>query len=106
MKTAQQKGFGTMNFYKQTASYTMPANPAYADSFIKITATAKNGEVSPFFCQLAFDGTEDLVASGLVADSTHIEWTFYYYSLNAHTFTFEATGTSDFTLTATKGTAQ
>lgn len=103
LKTAQQRAFGTMNFYKQSVSYTHPANPSYANSFITITATADLGEVAPFFCQLSFSGTQDLIASSLTTSSTSIKWIYYYNSTSATTFTFTAIATSSFTLTAQQG---
>ena len=103
LKTAQPKGFGAMNFYKKSVNYTSPASPSYADSFITITATAAAGEVAPFFCQLAFSGTQDLVAMGLTTTSTSIKWLYYYNNVSATNFTFTSIATSDFTLTVQRG---
>lgn len=103
LKTAQQRVFGSMNFYKQSVSYTHPASPSYEDSFITITATAAAGEVAPFFCQLAFSGTEDLVATSMTATSTSIKWIFYFNDVSATDFVFTGIATSNFTITAEQG---
>lgn len=103
LKTAQQRVFGSMNFYKKSVSYTHPASPSFANSFITITATAAAGEVAPFFCQLAFSGTQDLVSESLTASATSIKWVYYYNSISATSFTFTGIATSDFTLTVQQG---
>jgi len=103
IKTAARKAFGTLNFYEKTASYQSPASPSYDDSFFTIVATAKAGEVAPFFCQLAFGGTEDLIAENMVPSDTSITWTFYYNSIEGALLNFRAIATSDFDLTVRAG---
>lgn len=103
LKTACQHAFGTMNFYKRSVIYTQPGNQSYANSFITITATAKSGEVAPFFCQLAFSGTQDLIATSLTTSSTSIKWVYYYNPASATTLTFTGIATSDFTINAQQG---
>ena len=99
LKTAQERGLGTMNFYRNSAdlSYS-PGSPLY----IVITATAKAGEIAPFFCELFFNTTEDLIIDQLTTTDTSVQWRYYYNSLSYQSFTFTVISTSDCTVTVTQ----
>lgn len=100
LKTAQERGLGTMNFYRNSVNLSYaPGSPLY----ITVTATAKAGEIAPFFCQLFFNTTEDLIMDQLTTSDTSVAWRFYYNSLSSQSFTFTVISTSDCTVTATQG---
>lgn len=99
LKTAQKKGFGSLNFYKKSVNYTHQPS----QQFLHIEATAKAGETTPFFAQLSFSGTEDLIAQALDASGSRIRWSFFFYNVSAVNFTFTVISTSDFMLTAGSG---
>ena len=99
LKTAQRKGFGVLNFYKKSVNYTHHTGQTY----LHIQATAKAGETTPFFAELSFSGTEDLVAENLIAGGSSIRWVYYFNNIGDVNFTFTVISTSDFTLSAGAG---
>lgn len=90
LKTAHKRGLGLIDFYRKTASWTVTdQTPA------RITAIAKDGAVTPFFCQLsasipkAFQSFSSTNVSGRT-----ITWEIYGSYFNAgQTLTIEAIST-------------
>lgn len=104
LKTAQRKAFGTLNFYvKEATYYSPPLPPTYEECLFTITATAKAGEVSPFFVQLAFGDTSDLIPDDMSVSDNSISWRFYYNTIEGKWLNFRAIATSDFDLTVRSG---
>lgn len=79
LKTAHKRGLGLIDFYRYTASWTVVDQVA-----AKITAVAKDGAVTPFFCQLSANIPKALqYFSAATVDGRTITWTIYESYFNA-----------------------
>lgn len=91
LKTAHKRGLGLIDFYRYTASWSViPQREA------RITAVAKSGAPTPFFCQLSSNIPKALefFSSTSVSGRT-ISWTIIgsYFSSGGETLTIEAIST-------------
>lgn len=89
LKTSHKRGLGLIDFYRYTASWTI-----ITQRNARITAVAKEGSPTPFFCQLSSNRPKalELFKSTSVSGRT-ITWEIYGAYNNTGTLTVEAIST-------------
>ena len=88
LKTAHKRGLGLIDFYRKTTSWTYGGS-----ALIQITATAKSGSPTPFFCQLASSNEAGIAdCDSLTINGNVMEWTVWapYNVESGENLVFEA----------------